>query len=833
MSPALLRVVLASLLSTIAALGLPPLVAAQASTVAVRPFPLHADGTDPGTGLPSLRADHAAIAELAGHDRVRLDDLAFPGGPAVDLELRRIDLGRLELGFRVDGTPAPTLLDGLALSVWSGTVVGQPGSEAVLSFSHKGSRGWVRVGGELLHLMPQPGAGGDWLAHYVLLARESDLSARGMSLGAFCGVAPPPGPISGPTPGVEKGVAAPASCVMWRCPMWIETDLQLFQLFGDLGAESTYLATLLAAVSDRYQEQVDTVLSYPYIDLYTVVDPWVTPDVFGDTWAMLLEFDDALRGDELPPEVKLAHFVSGADLGGGLAWIGVLCDQSQGYTFAVSGNIDGSTPFPVAVSPLNWDFMVFAHETGHNFGAPHTHSMDPPVDQCGLGECITDGTLMSYCHLCDGGLSNITTYFAPESAAIMVANADACLPVLAPLTAEAATQPAIVAEHAPTPLTVQVQGTPVGAVTLNYRFAPTAPFKTKPLTDQGGGTWGATLPAPTCSETPEWFYSVVDQTCGAYETEHFTAEVGAKTVLSYFPFAFPQGWTSGAPGDTATDGQWIRFEPWGDGYSPYADMSDGETDCWLTGGSLSGESAGESDVDGGTTTLLSPVLDASGTGAHIGYWRWFASDGTDRLDPDTLRVEISNDNGGNWTLVETVLPESGDIFHFWAYHEFEVADYVAPTASVRLRFIATDAGLGSTVEAAVDEVTLFRLDCETTCQPNLGLGGPTAAQLSVCGGGLSTGTHAVMALTGATSNSLATFFVSLSSNPTPFKGGTLVPLPNLLLLMVPTNGAGAASANVPGGGGPASIYVQAVFPAPGVAPANIGLTNAVRIDLLP
>jgi hypothetical protein len=108
--------------------------------------------------------------------------------------------------------------------------------------------------------------------------------------------------------------------------------------------------------------------------------------------------------------------VSGANLGGGIAYLSTLCDTAQDFSFAVSGNIDGQVPFPIAVGPLNWDFMVTAHETGHNFGSPHTHDFSPPIDQCAFGICITDGTLMSYCHLCPGGLASITTPARPLAA---------------------------------------------------------------------------------------------------------------------------------------------------------------------------------------------------------------------------------------------------------------------------------------------------------------------------------------------------------------------------------------------------------------------------------
>ena len=57
--------------------------------------------------------------------------------------------------------------------------------------------------------------------------------------------------------------------------------------------------------------------------------------------------------------------------------------------------------------------MVFTHELGHNFGAPHTHDLNPPVDNCAGGDCSVtpNGTIMSYCHGCPGGLENIRMEF--------------------------------------------------------------------------------------------------------------------------------------------------------------------------------------------------------------------------------------------------------------------------------------------------------------------------------------------------------------------------------------------------------------------------------------
>jgi hypothetical protein len=92
----------------------------------------------------------------------------------------------------------------------------------------------------------------------------------------------------------------------------------------------------------------------------------------------------------------------------------------------VSANLAGFFPTPlVDNNGQNWDIMVVAHELGHNFGAPHTHNYNPPLDGCGLSpsDCTVAnqdaGTIMSYCHLCAGGVQNIKLQFHPANIATM------------------------------------------------------------------------------------------------------------------------------------------------------------------------------------------------------------------------------------------------------------------------------------------------------------------------------------------------------------------------------------------------------------------------------
>jgi len=119
------------------------------------------------------------------------------------------------------------------------------------------------------------------------------------------------------------------------------------------------------------------------------------------------------------------------------------------------------------------------------------------------------------------------------------------------------------------------------------------------------------------------------------------------------------------------------------------------------------------------------------------------------------------------------------------------------------------------------------------CQADLGFAGPGAATLSMCGGDLSSGTNADLTLAHAPANTPAFFAVGSSYQPVPLFGGTLVAFPPLAVIGKTTNGLGEAGfQNFPGGGGPVTLYVQAVhFDAS--LPGSFGLSNALQVQLLP
>ena len=181
-------------------------------------------------------------------------------------------------------------------------------------------------------------------------------------------------------------------------------------------------------------------------------------------------------------------------------------------------------------------------------------------------------------------------------------------------------------------------------------------------------------------------------------------------VTSTNAFEVASGWVGGQPGDTATTGQWNRMDPVATAAQPGDDHTPGGTQCWVTDGR--GGNLGTYDVDNGFTTLLSAPMDLSALPeARIGYWRWYSNDLGSTIN-DVFRVDVSNDNGATWTNVETIGVGDPQASGGWFEHRFRVANFVVPTAQVRLRFIAEDINGGSIVEAAIDDVEVSAIVCD-------------------------------------------------------------------------------------------------------------------------
>ena len=140
------------------------------------------------------------------------------------------------------------------------------------------------------------------------------------------------------------------------------------------------------------------------------------------------------------------------------------------------------------------------------------------------------------------------------------------------------------------------------------------------------------------------------------------------------------------------------------------------TMCAITG-AAAGTGVGSFDVDGGYTTLVSPTMNLAGqTNIYVSYWRWYSNIAGGAPAADTMRVEISNNNGTTWANFETVGPttqNSGGWINKTA--RLDAAGMPTLTSQMKMRFIADDAATGSVVEAALDDFLIYSLDCAPPC----------------------------------------------------------------------------------------------------------------------
>jgi Zn-dependent metalloprotease len=182
-------------------------------------------------------------------------------------------------------------------------------------------------------------------------------------------------------------------------------------------------------------------------------------------------------------------------------------------------------------------------------------------------------------------------------------------------------------------------------------------------------------------------------------------------------------WTITLPSDNNTTGDWINAIPMGSfgtagdlstAVQPYYQHTTGGDLCFVTANAANEtDGIGTADVDGGHTTLQSGTIDlTSYTNPTFTYWRWYTNSPSSGANPnaDWWQVYVSNDNGSTWVAVENTKTSDQS----WRRNAFRVQDYVTPTSTVKIKFIASDSlrpgtnlDGGSLVEAALDDIQLW------------------------------------------------------------------------------------------------------------------------------
>lgn len=340
--------------------------------------------------------------------------LVLPDGAVHQLDLEEFSVIAPDATLVVvdgDTTRDPDL-GGLRL--WRGHIEGQSGSQVYVATSSYGTNGFIQ-NAQSLHVISTDADGA------VKVTSSAELPS-GFTSTSPCEVRLVDGQLP-PVHRSTRGVVGDPPCRV--ATIAIDTDREFAEIdefAGDADAAAAYAVTLCGGISEIYTNNLNVRFQIGFLRTWASDnDPYYCDDSLLDQ----LRAEWTTNMDDVDRTV--AHLLSGCMPSyGGVAWLSVLCNTNYGY--GVSAHLDGWFPQPLEDNnPNNWDLMVFAHELGHNFGTLHTHDgFWPTLDDCGNGDCTgaENGTIMSYCHICEGGLANIQLNFHPQVREVILAYLD-------------------------------------------------------------------------------------------------------------------------------------------------------------------------------------------------------------------------------------------------------------------------------------------------------------------------------------------------------------------------------------------------------------------------
>jgi hypothetical protein len=345
-----------------------------------------------------LRLDEAAFDALL-HNPPQTLRLRLPAGdqPEMTLELVKTDI--LAPGFSVGtlGEHAADQVPYHASAHYRGIIQGNERSLAAISLSTDGVTGMVVADEDQWQIGKMEDGSEDHIFY-----RNADLQASS----PFHCSSDEQAPDGAAQAAVEeRGVGCKTVTVYFECD---------YKLFTDKGSTTAgavnYVTALFNQVATLYaNENVGIAIASIYV--------WTSPDPYagmGSTASVLNAFRTT-RGTN--HNGNLAHFLSTRNLGGGIAYLDVICFKNYAHGVSAIGTSFQNVP------AYSWTVEVVTHELGHNLGSWHTQSCNWPngaLDNCVSpeGSCApgpapqNGGTIMSYCHLSGYGI-NFNNGFGP------------------------------------------------------------------------------------------------------------------------------------------------------------------------------------------------------------------------------------------------------------------------------------------------------------------------------------------------------------------------------------------------------------------------------------
>jgi len=320
-----------------------------------------------------------------------------------------------------------------------GSVDGMRGSVAVVS---------VRASGEVRGIVS--GADGTWMlargagGKGSLRSRRVDRQALAGVGGFSCEEVANPGPRRtaasaslSASPTSDSGTRSLRLPIAYTAQIAVELDFDFYQLFApDHDAAVLYALDLMAFTGALGEAELGMNVQVPFVQLWTTESDPFSSAALSRLGQLRTRWNQAgstsCGGADCTTLGRTTVILLSAAGEGGVAYVPGICDSyhspTNGFSYAFAGSMDGD--FDIDSPGAVWDVVATTHELGHNFGSPHTHCYDPPIDGCYGSEvgCYSGstslpsgcpgngqgcGTLMGYCHLLGGGFGNVSlTYGA-------------------------------------------------------------------------------------------------------------------------------------------------------------------------------------------------------------------------------------------------------------------------------------------------------------------------------------------------------------------------------------------------------------------------------------